>query len=127
MTAPQIRDGAVSRELQAEFPSLSLRYCLVDAKPSRSPRPVRDQLTHLSNRLYGERAINLRREPIAHAYRVFFRHIGLDPDQMRTPLEAEIVERLRAGRFASGNLIEDALTVAIVETGAALRALDAGS
>ena len=30
-------------------------------------------------------AINLRHQPIPWAYRVFFRHIGLDPDDQRTP------------------------------------------
>jgi DNA/RNA-binding domain of Phe-tRNA-synthetase-like protein len=121
----EIRDGFVDERLAAEFPGLSVRYCIVAGSLERSPRALRDQLKHISNRPYGERAINMRRQPIAHAYRVFFRQIGLDPDQTRTPVEGVIAERLRAGRFASCDLVTDALTIAIVETGAALFALDA--
>ena len=99
----------------------------MSARCGRSPRYVREQLAHLSNKVVGERAINLRREPIAHAYRVFFRQIGLDPDQARTPIEAVMVERLRAGRFASAGMPADALTIAIVESGIALCALDAAA
>jgi DNA/RNA-binding domain of Phe-tRNA-synthetase-like protein len=36
-----------------------------------------------------------------------------------------MLERLRAGRFTSHDLLEDALTVAVVETGVAVRAFDA--
>ncbi|MEX0993385.1 MAG: hypothetical protein WDZ37_05245 [Solirubrobacterales bacterium] len=124
---PQIERGAIEPALAEEFPSLTLLYCVIAARAGRSPRAVRDQLKHLSDRLYGERAIKMRREPVAHAYRVFFRHIGLDPDESRTPAEALVVERLRAGRFASGGLVEDAVTIATIETGAALRAIDAGA
>ena len=54
----------------------------------------------LSDRFRGAQAIALRRQPIPHAYRVFFRHIGLDPDEHRTPVEALALERLKPGGFA---------------------------
>jgi DNA/RNA-binding domain of Phe-tRNA-synthetase-like protein len=76
--------------------------------------------------MHGRRALILRREPIVSAYRVFFRQIGLDPDQFNTPMEAAVLERLRAGGFKSQGLVDDALTIGTVETGVALRALDAG-
>jgi DNA/RNA-binding domain of Phe-tRNA-synthetase-like protein len=88
---------------------------------------VRQRLQYLSNRLHGQRALSMRREPITSAYRVFFRQIGLDPDESRTPVEAVVLERLRAGGFKSHGLVEDAVTIGSVETGVALRALDAGS
>ncbi|MGB2694823.1 MAG: phenylalanine--tRNA ligase beta subunit-related protein [Dehalococcoidia bacterium] len=125
MAEPVLEEGFIDSDLQAEFPGLRLRFCFVDAQAERSPRAVREQLKHISNRVYGERAINLRREPVAHAYRVFFRHVGIDPDEMRTPIEDVVVERLRAGRFASVNLVQDALTISVVETGVALDAFDA--
>jgi DNA/RNA-binding domain of Phe-tRNA-synthetase-like protein len=56
---------------------------------------------------------------------VFFRQIGIDPDEHKPPGEAAMLERLRAGRFTSRDLLEDALTVAVVETGVAVRAFDA--
>jgi DNA/RNA-binding domain of Phe-tRNA-synthetase-like protein len=67
----------------------------------------------------------LRREPVPHAYRVFFRHVGLDPDTTRVPVEAAAIERLVHGGFVSRNLLDDALTIALVETGVPLWALDA--
>ena len=36
-----------------------------------------------------------------------------------------MLERLRAGWFRSRNIVDDALTVAVVETGVAVRAFDA--
>jgi DNA/RNA-binding domain of Phe-tRNA-synthetase-like protein len=120
-----ISDGKVALELREEFPGLALRYTIVDAAPRRSPAGVKTHLRYLANRFYGHRALNLRREPIASSYRVFFRHIGLDPDEFRTPIEAASLERLRAGGFKSHGLVDDAVTIATVETGVAMRALDA--
>lgn len=122
---PPIRDGRVAVALRSEFPGLGLRYTTVEARPGRSPAGVKQHLRYLANRLHGQRALNLRREPIASAYRVFFRQIGLDPDQFKTPVEAAVLERLRSGGFRSGGLVDDALTIGIVETGVALRAFDA--
>jgi hypothetical protein len=41
---------------------------------------VKERLRELSDRFTGAQAITLRQKPIPWAYRVFFRHIGLDPD-----------------------------------------------
>ena len=79
----------------------------------------------MSNRFAGPQAINLRHRPIPWAYRVFFRHIGLDPDEQPTPVEAVALERIKRGGFISQNLLDDALTIAIIESGVALRAFDA--
>jgi len=121
---PNVLTGRIAEPAASEFPALKLRYRVLDASTHRSPKYLRKQLKHISNRMVGERAINLRREPIAHAYRVFFRHIGLDPDETPTPVESVLAERLRAGRFASAGILVDALTIAIVESGVALRAFD---
>ncbi|HEY8639224.1 MAG TPA: hypothetical protein VIL53_01820 [Solirubrobacterales bacterium] len=67
----------------------------------------------------------MRQRPIPWAYRVFFRQIGLDPDQTRTPIEELALERMKKGAFVSRSQLDDALTIAIVETGVALRAFDA--
>ena len=127
MTAQEIaiRRGWVDASLRAEFPGLALLATETPAPARRSPRELRQRLRHLSDRTYGERALNMRREPIASAYRVFFRQIGIDPDQHRPPGEAAVLERLRAGSFRSRNVVDDALTVAVVETGVAVRAFDA--
>src|SRR4051794_5446005 len=79
----------------------------------------------LSDRFRGAQAIALRRSPIPSAYRVFFRHVGLDPDTTRTPVEEAAVQRLVKGAFEATNLLDDALLIALVETGVPLWALDA--
>jgi DNA/RNA-binding domain of Phe-tRNA-synthetase-like protein len=120
-----IRRGWVDPALRAEFPGLALMQAEAAAPGRRSPRELRQRLRYLSDRIHGQRALSMRREPIASAYRVFFRQIGIDPDQYRPPGEAAVLERLRAGWFRSRNIVDDALTVAVVETGVAVRAFDA--
>ena len=67
----------------------------------------------------------MRTQPIPHAYRVFFRQIGLDPDVTRVPSEDAAVARLLHGRFVSHDGIRDALLLALLETGVPVWALDA--
>ena len=86
---------------------------------------MKERLAQLSNRFSGPQAINLRHQPIPWAYRVFYRHIGLDPDEQPTPVEAVALERMKRGGFVSQSLLDDALTIAIIESGVALRAFDA--
>lgn len=117
--------GWVAPHLAAEFPGLGIGWIEVDGRPGRSPEPVRRRLRELSDRFHGAHAIHLRERPIPWAYRVFFRQIGLDPDRTRTPIEQLVLDRLQAGGFVSRGLPADALTIATVETGVALRAFDA--
>jgi DNA/RNA-binding domain of Phe-tRNA-synthetase-like protein len=117
--------GWVSPELGDEFPGLALRFALIDRGSGRTPRSVKERLARLSDRFSGPQAINLRHQPIPWAYRVFYRHIGLDPDQQRTPVEEVALERIKRGGFVSQNLLDDALTIGIIESGVALRAFDA--
>jgi DNA/RNA-binding domain of Phe-tRNA-synthetase-like protein len=117
--------GWVDDELREEFPGLSLRYLAIERGSGRSPRELRERLRDLASRYSGAHAINLRHQPIPWAYRVFFRHIGLDPDEQPTPVEERMLERMKRGGFESVSLLDDALTIAIVESGVALRAFDA--
>ncbi len=117
--------GWVTPELREELPGLALRYLLIDGGSGRTPRHLKERLSGLSNRFSGPQAINLRHQPIPWAYRVFYRHIGLDPDEQQTPVEAVALERMKRGGFISRSLLDDALTIAIIESGVALRAFDA--
>jgi DNA/RNA-binding domain of Phe-tRNA-synthetase-like protein len=117
--------GWVAPELQEEFEGLELRYLLVERGSGRSPKHVKDRLRVLGNRFAGAQAINLRHQAIPWAYRVFYRHIGLDPDEQLTPVEALALERMKHGGFRSRSLLDDALTIATVESRVALRAFDA--
>ena len=47
----------------------------------------------------------MRREPVPSAYRVFYRHIGLDPDVVRTPIEEAMLARMLQGGFSSDGLL----------------------
>jgi DNA/RNA-binding domain of Phe-tRNA-synthetase-like protein len=110
-----------------ELPGLKLWSMDLLGGDRPSPPELRHRMGEMSSRYLGSHALALRSKPIPHAYRVFFRHIGLDPDETRVPVEAVVVERLRAGAFTSRSLLHDALTIAIVETGVALWALDAAT
>jgi DNA/RNA-binding domain of Phe-tRNA-synthetase-like protein len=111
-----LQQGWVAGELAAEFPQLRLVHCSIPVKPGKSPKPVRERLGYLSDRFTGSKAVVMRQQPIPHAYRVFFRHVGLDPDEQRTPIENIALERMQAGHFRSRNLVDDALLIATLET-----------
>ncbi len=117
--------GWVAPHVAAEFPGLGISWIEVDGRPGRSPRPVERRLRETSDRFYGAHAIHMRERPIPWAYRVFYRQIGLDPDRTRTPVEQLALDRLQDGGFKTHGLPADALTIATVETGIALRAFDA--
>jgi DNA/RNA-binding domain of Phe-tRNA-synthetase-like protein len=66
----------------------------------------------------------MRQDPVPWAYRVFSRQVGIDPDTDRTPVERIALERLRHGGLQSANVVDDALTIATVETGVPVIAFD---
>jgi DNA/RNA-binding domain of Phe-tRNA-synthetase-like protein len=119
------RHGWVAADVAAEFPELRILQLALDAVPGRSSREVRQQLKDLSDRFRGAQAVAMRRQPVPWSYRVFFRQIGLDPDSTRTPIEAAAVDRLLKGGWRSQNIVDDALTIALIETGVPIWALDA--
>lgn len=121
-------EGWVAQELRAEFPELRLLSTTIRAPeggPRRSPPGVQARLRVLSDRFHGAHALSMRRQAVPHAYRVFFREIGLDPDATRTPVEGAAFDRLFHGGYASRGLLHDALLLALVETGVPVWALDA--
>jgi DNA/RNA-binding domain of Phe-tRNA-synthetase-like protein len=118
--------------LAEELPGLRLLYSEVDVRRAGSltgdsPPDVQERLREMSNRVRGARAISIRREPVPAAYRVFFRHVGMDPDVQRTPIEEAVIERMLRGGFLSGGLLDDILLIALLDTGVPVWALDAGS
>ena len=120
-----LRSGWVDEELAAEFPEIGLVHAAIAARPARSPREVKHRLRTMADRYTGGKVIHMRQDPVPWAYRVFSRQVGIDPDSDRTPVEAIALERLRHGGLRSENLLDDALTIAIAETGVPLIALDA--
>jgi hypothetical protein len=124
--------GWCEREVEEELPQLRIALCEAQlaarsAPTGPTPPAVRERLAALSNAFDGAKAMNLRREPVTAAYRVFFRHIGLDPDVVRTPLEAAALERMLDGAFLPHCLLADVLLIALLDTGVPVWALDAGA
>jgi hypothetical protein len=125
---PAIVAGAVEPAIARELPGLGLVWCAfaVDADPlRRSPPELRERLRRLSDRQRGATALALRSRAIPHAYRVLSRHLGIEPDIDRIPVEALAVERMLAGVHPSRGLLADALAVATVETEVGVWAADA--
>ncbi len=127
--APPVR-GWCEQQVQQELPGLGLMCTTVEptldgSLMGRSTPEVLARLRELSNRWRGARAVNVRQEAIPAAYRVFFRHIGLDPDVTRTPIEAAVLERMLEGGFLSEGLLADILTIALIDTAVPVWALDA--
>jgi DNA/RNA-binding domain of Phe-tRNA-synthetase-like protein len=121
----QLAEGWVEEELAGDFPELELVHAPLEARPRKSPRDVKERLRRLADRYTGAKVIHMRQDSVPWAYRVFSRQVGIDPDTDRTPVEAIAVERLRHGGLKSENLVDDALTIAIAETGVPVFALDA--
>jgi DNA/RNA-binding domain of Phe-tRNA-synthetase-like protein len=127
---PAPAPGWCAREVEQELPGLRLLSTRVEVARSgpltgRSPADVLERLREKSNRFRGATAVAVRREPVPSAYRVFFRHIGLDPELVRTPIEAAVLERMIKGGFLSRNLIDDVLLIALLDTNVPVWALDA--
>ena len=123
MTAdPQL--GWIDPQVAEELPKLRLWELRVEARDGPSPPALRERLRMLSDRFHGAKAIAMRREPVPHAYRVLFRHLGIDPDEDRTPIEAAALARLKHGGFQSRGVLADALLLAVVETGVPVWAVD---
>ncbi len=121
----QAAPGFVAPELRAEFPGLRLDWVTVKTALGPSPKELRRRLAELSSRYRGPSVIAMRTKPIPHAYRTFYRQIGLDPDVDRVPIEAAGVARLMQGQFVSKDVLADACLIALIETGVPIWALDA--
>jgi hypothetical protein len=124
---PPVQVGEVEPAIANELPGLGLRWCEFAVSGDltrRSPEPLRERLRGLSDRHRGATAIALRSRSIPHAYRALFRHVGLDPDEDRIPVEALMLERLKRGAYRSRGLLADALTVATLDTEVGVWALD---
>jgi DNA/RNA-binding domain of Phe-tRNA-synthetase-like protein len=124
---PPLVAVAVDPRVAEEHPGLRVWTALVAARPGRTPRELRDRLRLLADRFRGAEAVAMRSRPVPWAYRVLYRHLGIDPDVSRTPVEELAVERLLKGGFSARGLPEDALALATLETGVPVWAVDAGT
>lgn len=120
--------GWCSPEVAAELPDLGLLAVEVEVKRrgsllGSSPPDIQQRLRERSSRFRGARAVSIRREPVAGAYRAFFRGVGLDPDVVRTPIEEAVLERMLRGGFPTAGLLADILLIALTDTSVPVWAL----
>ena len=127
MSEPPLVEGEIAAELAQEWPGLRLASMTFPFAPGPSPPELKQRLRLLSDRFRGPQAIAMRQQPIPQAYRIFFRHIGLEPDERRIPVEALALERMKHGGFRSRNALDDAITIAVMETNVPVWALDAAA
>ena len=121
---PELHPGAIDPALHEEWPGLRLAWTRFAAVPGPSPPELKQRLRLLSDSIRGSQAMALRRQPIPQAYRIFFRHVGLEPDEELVPVEALALERMKHGRFRSRSLLDDAITIAVMDTSVPVWALD---
>ncbi len=119
----EITEVKIERRIQNEFPELGMSYISVKVGTG-SKRRVAERLKQLSQRISGAQALELRRQPVPLAYRTFFHHIGIDPDQKKTPIEEIMLNRLAVGGLKRSWPVQDAITLAIADTEAAVWAYD---
>jgi DNA/RNA-binding domain of Phe-tRNA-synthetase-like protein len=122
---PPLAAVAIDPRVAEEHPGLRVWTVRVEARTGRTPRELRERLRLLADRFRGPEAVALRRRPVPWAYRVLYRHLGIDPDVTRTPVEELAVARLLRGGFSAHGMPEDALALATLETGVPVYAVDA--
>jgi DNA/RNA-binding domain of Phe-tRNA-synthetase-like protein len=122
---PRLAAVAIDPRVVEEHPGLRLWTARIAGRTGRTPPELRERLRGLADRFRGAEAVAMRSRPVPWAYRVLFRHLGLDPDVTRTPVEALALERLLQGGFTAQGMPEDALALATLETGVPVWAFDA--
>ena len=122
---PVLEAAAIDPRVAQEHPGLRVWTARVPGGTGRTPRELRERLALAADRLRGPQAVAMRTRPVPWAYRVLFRHLGLDPDVTRTPVEALVLDRLVQGGHASHGMPDDALALATLETGVPVQAVDA--
>ena len=78
---PLAERGWVAPAVARGVPGLCLAHAVEAALGPQPGAGASERLRALSDRFTAAHAIHMRERPIPWAYRVFFRQIGLDPDQ----------------------------------------------
>jgi DNA/RNA-binding domain of Phe-tRNA-synthetase-like protein len=120
-----MREGTITDDaLAQDFPVLAVLYASRAIGGGAYRRAAKERLALLDNRIGGELVATMRQQAVPGAYRAFARQIGLDPDGDATPLERTLMDRIRAGRFVPASATRDPCTVAMLETGVPVWAVD---
>lgn len=122
---PQL--GWIEAQIEDEFPGLALVTVELPCTAKRTAPWVVHRLVAMADRITGPYALRVRQLPVPALYRAFYRQLGLDPDKRRPPLEQALFDRLWTGGFIPDGMPDDALLVALLETGVAVWAADAAA
>ena len=120
----ELRRSAVEGSLREEFPELALWTAEVGARTGDSPPAVRRRLGDTARRLTATAAIGGRGESTPWTYRVFARRLGVDPDEPQSAVEAAALRKGTGEPSRSAGLLEDALLIAVAQTGVPVLAFD---
>jgi TetR/AcrR family transcriptional regulator len=112
-------------ELRDDFPELALWTAEVATAPGPSPEAVVRRLAAPRTSLPIASAIGSRGESTPWAYRVFARRLGVDPEAPERAAEAAALHLGRLDAAAATGLPDDALLIAVAETGVPVLAFDA--
>lgn len=115
----------VAGSVEEAHPGLQLLELTVPLGDRRKTPTVRDRLERLSTSVVGDDLLNARRSQVPGAFRALYLDLGRDPDLDPPPYEATLYRRMAAGGFFARGMPEDALLIALIETGVALWAVDA--
>jgi DNA/RNA-binding domain of Phe-tRNA-synthetase-like protein len=121
----ELKRSAVEGTLREEFPELALWIAEVGARAGDSPPAVQRRLDDATRRLTAAAAIGDRGESTPWAYRVFARRLGIDPEEPQRPVEAAALRKGSADPSHSAGLLDDALLIAVAQTGVPVLAFDA--
>lgn len=122
----ELKRVAVANDLREEFPEIGLWTAEVPFAARATPDAVRDRLAGSGAKLTAAAAIGAREESTPWAYRVFARRVGADPAAARNRVEAAALHRARGDAAVPAGLPDDALLLAVAETGVPVLAFDAG-
>lgn len=126
MTNAKARLAGRTRDVALHYPYLHLFVTEVPNRPStRARHDLAERLGGLAERIDGPRVLRQHEQEVPHAFRALYLQMGIDPDIQPTPIDAVLRERIAYGQFRSMGLIDDALKVALLETGVPVWAADA--
>lgn len=125
MTNAKARLAERTHDVALHYPHLHLYVVEVPNEPStRARHDLKERLGRLAERIGGPQVLRQHEQEVPHAFRKLYLQMGLDPGVQPTPIDAVLQERIAYGMFRSMGLVDDALKVALLETGVPVWAAD---
>lgn len=117
--------AARSSDVALHYPYLNLFVTEVPNQPStRARHDLAERLGRLAERIGAQQVLRQHEQEVPHAFRKLYLQMGIDPGVHLTPIDAVLQERIAYGQFRSMGLVDDALKVALLETGVPIWATD---